>query len=92
MKDRSILIRKPEQHIVKYPIKFGDESILAAMSLFFPDMYGLAAPDLVHAQCRFDGHPNDPHGEFFLKHSTLREVRIEDPHGDSSFNTSHKER
>jgi hypothetical protein len=36
IQDHSLLIRKPQQHIVKYPVKLGDEAILTPMSLFHP--------------------------------------------------------
>lgn len=75
VKDRSILIRKPEQNIVKYALKFGDETILAPMSLFFPDMMGLQGSHLIHVQSRSDGDPEDPHDEFFLRQTT-REAKL----------------
>ncbi|XP_033746554.1 actin-related protein 8-like [Pecten maximus] len=76
VKDRSILIRKPEQNIIKYAMKFGDETILAPMSVFFPDMLGLQGSNLIHVQSRSDGDPQDPHDEFFLRQTTSREAKL----------------
>lgn len=76
IKEHSILIKRPEQHIVKYPIRLGDEGILAPMSLFFPDLLTLHG-DLAHVQKRSEGDPEDPHDEFYLK-MTSREVTCPD--------------
>lgn len=66
------MIKKPEQHIVKYPIKLGDEGIITSMSFFIPDLLTLHG-DLAHVQKRSEGDPEDPHDEFYLK-MTTREV------------------
>jgi actin-related protein 8 len=73
IQDHSLLIRKPQQHIVKYPVKLGDEAILTPMSLFHPEMLGIMGPHLVRTQGRFIGDPEDPHDEFYLQ-MTSREV------------------
>ncbi|KAL3851810.1 hypothetical protein ACJMK2_015515 [Sinanodonta woodiana] len=65
--EQTIQIKKPEQKIVKYSLKFGDEFHLAAFSVFFPDIYGLQGTHLVHVQKRFSGDPEDPHDEFYLR-------------------------
>ena len=72
VKEHSFLIKKPEQHIVKYPIRLGDEGIITSMSFFFPDLLTLHG-DLAHVQKRSEGDPEDPHDEFYLK-MTTREV------------------
>ncbi|XP_062612394.1 actin-related protein 8-like [Saccostrea cucullata] len=74
VKEHSILIKKPEQHIVKYPIRLGEEVILTPMSLFFPDLLTLHG-DLAHVQKRSEGDPEDPHDEFYLK-MTTRETKL----------------
>lgn len=74
VKEHSILIKKPEQHIVKYPIKLGDEGIITSMSFFIPDLLTLHG-DLAHVQKRSEGDPEDPHDEFYLK-MTTRETKL----------------
>ena len=73
VQDHSILIKKPQHHIVKYTIKLGDETLLSTMSVFFPDLLTLQGARLTHVQRRNDGDPEDPHDEFYLQ-STSREV------------------
>lgn len=75
IQDHSLLIRKPQQHIVKYPVKLGDEAILTPMSLFHPEMLGIMGPHLVRTQGRFIGDPEDPHDEFYLQ-MTSREAKL----------------
>ncbi|XP_078341111.1 actin-related protein 8-like [Crassostrea virginica] len=74
VKEHSFLIKKPEQHIVKYPIRLGDEGIITSMSFFFPDLLTLHG-DLAHVQKRSEGDPEDPHDEFYLK-MTTRESKL----------------
>ena len=45
----------------------GDELVLAPLSLFFPDMFGMVGPGLTRVQQRNDGDPADPHDDFYLK-------------------------
>lgn len=75
IQDHSLLIRKPQQHIVKYPVKLGDEAIIAPMSLFHPELLGIMGPQLVRTQGRFTGDPEDPHDEFYLQ-MTSREAKL----------------
>lgn len=60
---------------MKYPVKLGDEAIVAPMSLFHPELLGIMGPQLVRTQGRCTGDPEDPHDEFYLQ-MTSREVRI----------------
>ncbi|KAK3085468.1 hypothetical protein FSP39_003869 [Pinctada imbricata] len=73
--DQSILIKRPQQNIIKYSIKLGDETILAPMGLFFPDLLTLHGANLAHVQHRSEGDPQDPHDEFYLQ-STSREAKL----------------
>lgn len=75
IQDHSLLIRKPQQHIVKYPVKLGDEAIVSPMSLFHPEMLGITGSHLVRTQGRFLGDPEDPHDEFYLQ-MTSREAKL----------------
>ena len=65
--EESIQIRQPNQYITKYGVRMGDELVLAPLSLFFPDMYGISGPHLARVQQRFDGDPADPHDDFYLR-------------------------
>ena len=65
--EESIQIRQPNQYIVKYGVRMGDELVLAPLSLFFPDMYGMVGPGFTRVQQRSDGDPADPHDDFYLR-------------------------
>lgn len=76
IKERTILIRKPETNIVKYTVRIGDEALLAPMGLFVSDLLGLQGPKLTHVQKRSDGDPDDPLDDFFLRQTTSREAKL----------------
>lgn len=61
---------------MKYPVKLGDEAIIAPMSLFHPELLGIMGPQLVRTQGRCTGDPEDPHDEFYLQ-MTSREVILQ---------------
>ena len=65
--EESIQIRQPNQYITKYGVRMGDELVLAPLSFFYPDMYGLTGSQLTRVQKRFDGDPADPHDDFYLR-------------------------
>lgn len=73
--DKLILVKRPQMPIINYSLKLGDEAILAPMSLFVPDMYGLKGSHLAHIQSRYIGDPEDPHDQFYLKHTQSLNVR-----------------
>jgi hypothetical protein len=78
LSDYSLQLKKPQQHIVKYGVKLGDEMIQAPLSLFFPDMMGLTGEKLAHVQSRGNGDPQDPHDEFYLRQTQRAHVQ-QDP-------------
>lgn len=65
--EESIQIRQPNQYIVKYGVRMGDELVLAPLSLFFPDMYGMTGSGRTRVQQRCEGDPADPHDDFYLR-------------------------
>lgn len=64
--DHQVLLRCPSQHIVKYLVRMGDERILAPMSVFFPDMFGLKGDHLYQKFEKFSSDPSDPNDDDYL--------------------------
>ncbi|XP_002730533.1 actin-related protein 8-like [Saccoglossus kowalevskii] len=66
-------IRQPHRPTVLYQIKLGDEGIQAPMSIFNPQVFGLAGKNLFHTQQRNIGDSEDPHDETYLLQTQSRE-------------------
>ncbi|KAK0062562.1 actin-related protein 8 [Biomphalaria pfeifferi] len=60
-------IHRPDNMLLKYKVKLGDEPILAPMALFKPMAFGLLGDHLIRVQSRFEGDPDDPHDEEYLR-------------------------
>lgn len=60
-------VKLPQQNIIKYSLRLGDEMILAPLSLFRPDALGLQGSHLIRLQTRSEGDPDDPHDEDYLR-------------------------
>ncbi|WAR25144.1 ARP8-like protein, partial [Mya arenaria] len=71
--EESIQLKRPGENITKYLIQIGDELVLAPLSLYFPDMYGLQGENLTHIQKHNEGDPADPHDDFYLKQVQTRQ-------------------
>jgi hypothetical protein len=52
-------------------IQVGDEGIVAPLSLFQPELFGVTGPKLVHVQQRASGDPEDPHDENYLRETSV---------------------
>jgi actin-related protein 8 len=52
-------------------IQVGDECIVAPLSLFQPELFGVTGQKLVHIQQRATGDPEDPHDENYLRETSV---------------------
>jgi hypothetical protein len=52
-------------------MQVGDECIVAPLSLFQPELFGVTGPKLVHIQQRASGDPEDPHDENYLRETSV---------------------
>jgi len=52
-------------------IQVGDECIVAPLSLFQPELFGVTGPKVVHIQQRAGGDPEDPHDENYLRETSV---------------------
>jgi len=67
--------------VVLVLIQVGDECIVAPLSLFQPELFGVTGPKVVHIQQRAGGDPEDPHDENYLRETSVSC----DPHGFLNF-------
>jgi hypothetical protein len=57
--------------VVLLLIQVGDECIVAPLSLFQPELFGVTGPKVVHIQQRAGGDPEDPHDENYLRETSV---------------------
>jgi hypothetical protein len=57
--------------VVLVLIQVGDECIVAPLSLFQPELFGVTGPKVVHIQQRAGGDPEDPHDENYLRETSV---------------------
>ncbi|XP_065156186.1 actin-related protein 8 [Atheta coriaria] len=65
--EKTFTLQQPDQVVQHYTIQVGDECIVAALSLFTPELLGVTGSKLVHTQKRNMGDPEDPHDENYLR-------------------------
>ncbi|XP_013416837.1 actin-related protein 8 [Lingula anatina] len=65
-RDYHFQIKHPGHPIVNYSMQVGDETILAAMSPFFPDLLGLKGAHLVRLQPKGESDPADIFDDDYL--------------------------
>ncbi|XP_022914944.1 actin-related protein 8 [Onthophagus taurus] len=65
--EKTFLVRQPNMNLLQYTIQVGDECIVAPLSLFSPELFGITGPKCVHTQKRSTGDPEDPHDENYLR-------------------------
>lgn len=69
-------MRHPGKSILKYSIHMGDEVILATMSIFYPDMFGLQGSGLWHVYRKENSDPGDQHDEEYLQQTQSRQEQV----------------
>lgn len=69
--EKAFVVNHPKKPIVQYTLQVGDECIVAPLSLFTPELFGVTGPKLVHTQRRSNGDPEDPHDENYLRETSV---------------------
>lgn len=64
-------MRQPNQPTLQYTIQVGDEAIVAPLSLFTPELFGITNSREIHTQERNMGDPEDPHDEHYLRETSV---------------------
>lgn len=64
-------MKQPGKPILKYTIQVGDECIVAPLSMFTPELFGITGPKLIKTQKGSTGDPEDAHDENYL-----RDIRV----------------
>ncbi|XP_068084307.1 actin-related protein 8 isoform X2 [Anabrus simplex] len=70
--EKTFVVRQPKIPSQKYIMQVGDECIVAPLSLFQPELFGVTGPKAVHIQKRSLGEPEDPHDENYLRETSRR--------------------
>lgn len=65
--EKSFVLKQPGKPIYQYTIQVGDECIIAPLSLFSPELFGITGPKIIHTQKISTGDPEDPHDENYLR-------------------------
>lgn len=65
--EKTFMVRQPHIPILQFTIQVGDECIVAPLSLFSPELFGITGAKAVHTQKRSTGDPEDPHDENYLR-------------------------
>lgn len=52
----------------------GDECLVAPLSLFQTELFGVTGPKQTHIQKRSTGDPEDPHDENYLRETSVRKI------------------
>lgn len=65
------MLKQPDKPVLQFTIQVGDECIVAPLSLFSPELFGITGSKSVHTQKRSSGDPEDPHDENYL-----RDIRV----------------
>ncbi|GIX71980.1 actin-related protein 8 [Caerostris extrusa] len=75
IQDRSFLVKRPGQPVIRYVIKIGDECLIAPLALFHPELLGITGTKKIRTQQRNEGIPDDPHDELYLMQTQRRGVK-----------------
>ncbi|KAK7085058.1 Actin-related protein 8 [Halocaridina rubra] len=70
--ENTFSVRTPGKLPSSYTIQMGDELIVAALSLFYPDLLKLTGPKMTLTQKPNPGDPDDPFDENYLRDTSRR--------------------
>lgn len=65
--EKTFVCKQPDKPIMQYTIQVGDECIVAPLSLFSPELFGMTGSKAVHTQKRNNGDPEDIYDENYLR-------------------------
>ena len=72
-----IQIKLPQENIIKYGLRLGDEMILASLSLFKPEVFGLQGQQLTRTQLRGESDPEDPYDQDYLRRTSRQSQGVQ---------------
>jgi hypothetical protein len=78
IEETEVVLRRPSQRLVKYAVRIGDERILAPLSAFFPDMFGIKGDHLFQKPEKFVSDPTDPYDDDYLAQTMSRHEMVTD--------------
>ncbi|XP_063228540.1 actin-related protein 8 isoform X2 [Bacillus rossius redtenbacheri] len=73
--EKTFVVRKPKVPTCRYTLQVGDECIVAPLSLFQPELFGVTGPKAVLVQKRSLGDPEDPHDDNYLRETSRRAAK-----------------
>lgn len=73
--EKSFILKQPQKPVLQYTIQVGDECIVAPLSLFTPELFGITGTKTVHTQKRSLGDPEDPHDENYLRETRRKGMK-----------------
>ncbi|XP_044256841.1 actin-related protein 8 isoform X2 [Tribolium madens] len=65
--EKTLILKQPGKPILKYTIQVGDECIVAPLSMFSPELFGITGVKTIRTQKASTGDPEDPHDENYLR-------------------------
>lgn len=65
--EKTFVLKQPDKPVMQYTIQVGDECIVAPLSLFSPELFGMTGVKGVHTQKRSLGDPEDIYDENYLR-------------------------
>ncbi|KAJ8976225.1 hypothetical protein NQ317_013617 [Molorchus minor] len=65
--EKFFVLKQPGKSVYHFTIQVGDECIIAPLSLFNPELFGITGPKSLHTQKISTGDPEDPHDEIYLR-------------------------
>ncbi|CAH1122302.1 unnamed protein product [Ceutorhynchus assimilis] len=81
-KEKSFTLKQPEKPVSHFTIQVGDECIIAPLSLFNPELFGITGPKQIHTQKISTGDPEDPHDELYLRDIRKKGIKEESSTND----------
>ena len=73
IEEQHIQVKHLEENIVKYSVQMADERIIAPMSVFYPDMFGLEGSKVCRVYKKCPSDPSDPHDEEYLSQTQSKQ-------------------
>jgi actin-related protein 8 len=65
--EKTLILKQPGKPILRYTIQVGDECIVAPLSMFSPELFGITGSKTIRTQKASTGDPEDCHDENYLR-------------------------
>lgn len=66
----------PNQPTFMYKMNLGEETMMAPMGLFYPEIFGITRKGTIFTQQRNQGDPEDIHDEIFLLQTQTQQQQV----------------